>query len=247
MTERSSPPGPWKRREFSTALAFAALGATAMPTTSASSRRSAEDAVDHILLGHPNLDTGIKYVFERTGVRAVPSGVHPGRGTRNALAALGRRRYLEVIGLDPEQSVTNPMTAKLRSLARPTLIGWAIGSDDLVALRSAAESAKLQPGEVTPGSRVTPAGKTLEWETLQFGLEIDFLMPFAIRWKNPDDHPSITAPAGLKLSAVWFGHREPTLLEEALEGLGISAKVDQNGTPRIRVKVSCAKGDVELM
>lgn len=246
MTERSSPPAPWKRREFSTALAFAALGATAMPTTSASSRRSAEDAVDHILLGHPNLDAGIKYVFERTGVRAVPSGVHPGRGTRNALAALGRRRYLEVIGLDPEQSVTNPMTAKLRSLARPTLIGWAIGSDDLVALRSAAESAKLQPGEVTPGSRVTPTGKTLEWETLQFGLEIDFLMPFAIRWKNPDDHPSITAPTGLKLSAVWFGHREPTMLEEALEGLGISAKVEQNGTPRIRVRVNSPSGDVEL-
>lgn len=246
MTERSCTPAPWNRREFSTALALAALGATAMPTTFASSLRSAEDATDHVLLGHASLDVGIKYLYDKTGVRAVVGGVHPGRGTRNALAALGRGRYLEVVGLDPEQSVTNPMTTRLRSLPKPMFIGWAIGSDDLVALRSAAEGAKLQPGEVTPGSRVTPAGKTLEWETLQFGVQIDGLMPFAIRWKNPDDHPSITAPTGIKLNAVWFAHREPAEVGDALASLGVSAKVDQSGTPRIRVRVNSPSGETEL-
>lgn len=246
MPGRSFPPVPWNRREFSTALALAAIGVTRMPSISASSLRSAEDAVDHILLGHANLDVGIKYVFDRTGVRAVPSGVHPGRGTRNALAALGSRRYLEVIGLDPDQSVTNPMTSKLRSLAKPTLVGWAIGSDDLAALRIGAERGKLEPGEVTPGSRVTPTGKTLEWETVQFGLQIGGLIPFAIRWKNPDDHPSLTAPTGMKLGKIWFEHREPSELDDALSALGVSATVDQSGTPRIRVKVACEKGDIEL-
>lgn len=246
MSGRFDRLAPLGRREFSTALALAALGATAIPTSFASSVRSAEDATDHILLGHANLDVGIKYLYDKTGVRAVPGGVHPGRGTRNALAALGRRRYLEVVGLDPEQSVTNPMTARLRSLPKPTFIGWAIGSDDLVALRSAAEVAKLQPGEVTPGSRLTPAGKTLEWETLQFEVQINGLMPFAIRWKSPDDHPSITAPTGMKLGDLWFAHPDPAQLGDALESIGVSAKVDQSGTPRIRVRVNSPSGETEL-
>lgn len=241
--DRSAPLG---RREFSMALAAATVGATCLNLTRASTLRPAEDAVDHIILAHPDLEAGIAYVFEKTGVRAVLSGVHPGRGTRNALAALGGRRYLEVIGLDPAQSVTNEMVSGLKTLTKPMLIGWAMGSDDLVKLRSGAEHAKLQPSEISPGSRVTPSGATLEWETVNLGVQVDGLMPFAIRWKNPDVHPSTTSPSGLKLTAIWFEHPEPSKLKDALAALGLSARIDKAASPRIRVTVSCAKGDIEL-
>ncbi len=234
------------RREFTAAMVVGTVGVAHMNSSASPVTRPAAEAVDHIIIAFPDLEAGIEFVAAKTGIRPVPSGSHPGRGTRNALAALGGRRYLEVLALDPAQNVTNEMVTVVKSLAQPTIIGWAMASTDLAALRQNAAAARLEPTDVMPGARVTPSGKRLEWETVAFAKNTDGLLPFAIQWKTPADHPSTTAPAGITLVDLWFESPAPAPLKTSFEALGISAKVDDAKAARIRVRVTSAQGEVEL-
>src|SRR5713226_7690857 len=110
------------RREFLGAMA----GAIAAPgVLFANEGKDVPSLLDHIILGCNDLDRGIAFVEERTGVRAIFGGVHPGRGTRNALLSLGERRYLEIMAPDPKQFGVHGFTT-ITELTVPRLIGWAV-------------------------------------------------------------------------------------------------------------------------
>ncbi len=67
--------------------------------------------LDHVLLGCDDLDRGIDFVAQGVGVRAAVGGVHPGRGTRNALLSLGEcvRRAFRLMVRGPAR--VNGLTA----------------------------------------------------------------------------------------------------------------------------------------
>jgi Glyoxalase-like domain len=50
--------------------------------------------IDHLVYAVPDLATAVADVTERFGVRAEPGGQHAGRGTHNALLALGLIPFL---------------------------------------------------------------------------------------------------------------------------------------------------------
>ena len=92
--------------------------------------------LDHIILGTNDLDRGIAWVEQRTGVRAAFGGVHLGRGTRNALLSLGADSYLEIIAPDPQQ--TSPTWfSQILAMPEPRLMTWAVHTSDLTALAQA--------------------------------------------------------------------------------------------------------------
>ena len=162
--------------------------------------------LDHFILGCDDLDRGIDFVEKHTGVRAAFGGVHPGRGTRNALLSLGERKYLEIMAPDPAQHVT-PQIPRLRELKEPRIVGWAVHPADVTQVAARLREADVAFKDPQPGSRRRPDGKVLHWKSLTLNDDHHGLLPFFIEWSADSLHPSADAPKGCRL--VHFGAVTP--------------------------------------
>src|SRR5687768_9580330 len=124
------------------------------PASAADAGRSAAvlARVDHLVYATPDVDATVEALAALTGVRATAGGPHPGRGTRNALLALGPRAYLEVVGPDPGQPAPpRPRWFGIDALAKPRLVTWAATAGDLPRPDLAREAAAARAGGVPLG------------------------------------------------------------------------------------------------
>jgi hypothetical protein len=181
-------------RRFFLAAAGAALAAPRMTWAA----DKAPTLLDHILLGCNDLDKGIAFVEESTGVRAALGGVHPGAGTRNALLSLGENRYLEIIAPDPKQPASAD-SRDLRKLEDPILVGWAAHPGDIEAFAARLKQEGIAATGPNPGSRKRPDGRVLHWKTLGLKDDAAGLLPFFIEWSGDSLHPSVDSPQGCGL------------------------------------------------
>jgi hypothetical protein len=201
--------------------------------------------LDHILLGCGDLDQGIAFVEEKLGVRAAFGGVHPGRGSRNALLALGGRRYLEIIGPDPAQPQHDDLR-ELYKIASPRPIGWAAHVDDIAALQQRLTAARASIGPVMDGQRKRPSGQLLRWRTLAPQDDRGGLLPFFIEWSKESPHPSSDAPQGCKLESFALVSPEEGKLRDLAAQLGLEVAVTKGATAGLRAKISGPKGTLSL-
>ena len=203
--------------------------------------------LDHVLLGSRDLQQGIDFVAERTGVRTVFGGVHPGRGTQNALLSLGERCYLEIIAPDPAQpEVKNHLAPELHSLKEPRLVGWAAHPGALSAYAEKLRQAGIAFEGPTPGSRKRPDGRLLQWQTLNLADDAGGLLPFFIEWAPDSVHPSADAPRGCAVSYFAAETPDPAKLATKLKLLDLDLPVKKSDKPRLLATIRGPKGTLEL-
>jgi Glyoxalase-like domain len=196
--------------------------------------------LDHILIGVPNLDDGVRAFERATGVAAVRGGRHPSRGTENALVSLGGGQYIELIAPQPNAE-PNEFVTQLRALKGPTLVGWAVHVVDADAAAKRLAAAGFAPAERRPGSRVTPQGATLEWTTFDVEKPRIAGAPFFIQWSATTTHPSVTSPGGCTLASFEVGDPDADALLRLLRTVGVKADVRKAARPQMRLTIRCGE------
>ena len=198
--------------------------------------------LDHILLGVRDLDEGVAFVKEHTGVTAAFGGVHPGRGTRNALLSLGERHYLEIIAPDPAQP-DSPDKYGLRKLAEPRLVGWAAHPGNLDAFAARLRDAGLAFDGPTPGERRRPDGRLLQWKTLNLH-DDQAGLPFFIDSGADTVHPSADAPPGCKILSFGLSAPDSAELQRTCTLLGLDVTVTHGEKLQLLARIAGPDGRV---
>jgi hypothetical protein len=202
--------------------------------------------LDHILLGCSDLDRGIAFIEERTGIRAAFGGVHPGRGTQNALLSLGTRRYLEIIAPDPKQSGEPPQYPVITKLTEPRLIGWAAHPGDLHSFAAKLAQSGVAADGPIPGSRSRPDGRLLKWQTLTLKDNSASLLPFFIQWSADSTHPSEDSPKGCSLLRFEAASPDPKALSKQVALLGLDLAIVKGDKPQLRATIAGPKAPFML-
>ncbi len=237
-----------KRRTFLAAAAsLAATGSVAaLPSLlHGAAGDSIPASLDHIILGVSDLDRGIAWVEQRSGVRAVMGGVHPGRGTRNALLSLGTRRYLEIMAPDPAQPGSGD-TRGLSHLGSPRIIGWASHLDSAANVANRLRKAGVAFSGPTPGSRKRPDGRVLDWTTVELEDDAAGILPFFIEWGPNSPHPSEDSPAGLRLVSFSAESQDVTPSSTVSAALGLGLRVRRRPHAALRATFQGRKGEFSL-
>ncbi|MCB5907299.1 VOC family protein [Streptomyces pinistramenti] len=176
--------------------------------------------LDHLVLATPDLDRTVAEFAGLTGLRPVPGGSHPGRGTRNCLLGLGDGAYLEIIGPDREAPApAGPRWFGIDTLSGPCLVTWAARCTDIAARVARARAAGLDPGTPVAMSRRTPDGGRLAWRLTPPGAACG-LTPFLLDWGDTP-HPTAAGLPVLPLLSLHATAPDPGAAADRLAALGV--------------------------
>jgi Glyoxalase-like domain len=236
------PPVPAGRMR--TSLVSLAATATFAAVTPAMAQQATSGAVgiDHLILAVDDLDRGMAEFARRTGVTPVKGGVHPGRGTQNALASLGDRVYVEILAPSNEAGTTADPRTTFRTL---TPVGWALHTDDLPAVAQQLRDAGFTVSAILPGARARPDGVRLTWQTAAVSGASLEAAPFFISWGTGTPHPSTQSPAGCSLTSMMMSQPDPAPMRKFLASVKVAVTVD-SAAARMRVIMRCPSGTVEF-
>lgn len=201
--------------------------------------------LDHFMWAAADLDSAVE-AFERlSGVRAGIGGVHPGRGTRNALASLGNGVYLELIAPDPGQKLDGTPGGELRGLARPCVNAFVAASRDLAAVHKAYAGFGVA-ADILDGGRKTPSGGFVRWRVLvprpsEFGA----FAPMFIDWLD-STHPSAVSTPGCTLLGFAAGHPQLEKIAALWRAVDLDVDLRRADHPHLLADIDTPRGRLRL-
>lgn len=181
--------------------------------------------VAHLVFACDDLPSGVERIADLVGVEPAIGGRHPQWGTRNALLALGRGAYLEVVGPDPDLPIPpGGRGLGVDGAGSGRLVTWCARTASLADAVGRVDACGVALGSPEPGSRVTPSGDLLEWVLTDPGRSrLDGVVPFLIDWGS-SPHPSGALTRMGRMAGdvveVRLRHPQAELVRAIVRGLG---------------------------
>ncbi|HWP64502.1 MAG TPA: VOC family protein [Candidatus Limnocylindria bacterium] len=201
--------------------------------------------LDHLLWASADLDAAVAALEKCSGVRPAYGGSHPELGTHNALAALGERRFLELLAPDPMLK-PGPLARQLSELRAPVLLMWAARVESAAEAAARAEAAGYRAMTV-PGHRPRPDGRVVRWTNVFVsGHGAGTLVPFFIDWHD-GGHPADDAPEGLTLVSFVIEAPRPEHLSVVLATLDVDVEVREAEAERLVAVIDSPLGRLQLV
>ena len=202
--------------------------------------------IDHLVNATPDLDRAVDELAVRFGVRATPGGQHLGRGTRNALMALGPECYLEIIGPDRGQpEPASPRWFGIDTLDESRLVAWAARAHSIDLVWATARRQGLFLGGITNGSRQGSDGSPLHWRYTEPVIDADPAIPFLIDW-GESIHPARSAAPGCALADFFVQHTDVAGIRHALDLLDVHVRAQPGPAPALIATIDSPNGRVTL-
>jgi catechol 2,3-dioxygenase-like lactoylglutathione lyase family enzyme len=203
--------------------------------------------IDHLMICVRDLEEG-RAAYARMGFNVHPGGVHPGRGTHNAIAFF-ERDYLEVMGVRDRAEYVAAAGAGgglLEFLERGGGLRYiAVQSDDLDADVAAMRRRGVEVTDPGEGGRRTPGGVELRWKSSRLGAA-DELPIFFIQHLTPLAERRKQAPgAGEHPNGVTALERVYIVVPDVAAAVGTYSRVLGMPAPKIQ-RGSVIKADMAV-
>ncbi len=204
--------------------------------------------IDHLVYAVEDLDKGIAYFSQLTGVQPVIGGKHHTEGTWNALFGLGHNSYFEIIAPDPAQDPPKRYSWRDAIAVRGynRLVRWCAVSNNLEQSIRKAKALHVDVGEAIASSRKKTDGSTLSWTLSDLRVDpLDGVFPFFIDWGSAA-HPSQSLPQGCTIRQMEALHPEPPFIQTVLEKMEIPLPVYQAAHPQLIVMLNTPNGAITI-
>jgi len=206
---------------------------------------AASPAIDHVVIGVSDLNTGVNQLEDLTSLQAEFGGKHPHLGTENALLSLGPRQYLEVLAPAPGAKLDSSVSF-LSSLQKLTPVSWVISTANVEWMAQLLKARGYETTPPRPGSRLRPDGARLDWKTLTIKMPPMDMAPVFIAWNTKSVHPANSAPTGCTLSGVELTDPHAADLQKLVDLLKLSITVRSGTHASMKVMVNCPKGKIVI-
>ena len=183
----------------------------------------------------PDLDRGVD-AYARLGFGVHPGGVHPGKGTHNAIAFCDDD-YLELLAIRYQQEYLSksPWGGLIEFLERGGGLRYVVvQSDDLAADVAAMRARGAEVSDAIEGARRTPAGQELRWKAATLG-ERNPLPIFFVQHLTPVQERRLQVPAAgrhpngvLRIERVYIAVADlKAAAERYSRALGVTPKMER--------------------